>query len=339
MRMLGVLLICFCGNLFCCTDFTIMAENKSIANGRSMEFGTDLQSELIIIPKGVKQQSKLENGQRGISWTAKYAAMGMNVFGLDVLIDGINEKGLTIGGLWMPGTVYPSVKKGTSSQLISLMDLGNWILGSFSSIEEVKDALKVVEIVPEKIAQIGEVPPLHFSLHDATGESLVIEFTDGKMKMYENKVGVLTNAPEFSWHETNLRNYLNLSAVNAAPIKLDGSVLSPTGQGSGLLGVPGDWTPPSRFVRIAIFKNLVAVAKNAKQNSNLAFHLLNTVDIPYGTIRDRKDQQFDYTQWVVVKDLANPKIYWRTYGDLNIREIDFKEALQRAKNQITKIPL
>ncbi|MDN3505618.1 MAG: choloylglycine hydrolase family protein [Simkaniaceae bacterium] len=339
MKILCALLSCCCVKLFCCTDFKIMAQDKTVVNGRSMEFGTDLQSELIIFPRGLKQQSRLEGSKPGMSWTTKYAAIGMNVFGLDVLIDGMNEKGLSIGGLWLPGTIYPQEKGGDQKQMVSLMDLGNWILGSFASIEEVKKALKTVEVVPEKIAKLGEVPPLHFSLHDAQGSSLVIEFSSGEMKLYENKVGVLTNAPEFPWHETNLRNYLNLSAVNAAPINVDGSVLSPTGQGSGLLGIPGDWTPPSRFVRIAIFKNLVAVAKNAKQNSNLAFHLLNTVDIPYGAIRDRKDQEFDYTQWVVVKDLANRKMYWRTYGNLNIREMDFSEALKLAKNQVKTLPL
>lgn len=339
MKIICALLSCFCAKLFCCTDFTITAQDKTVVNGRSMEFGTDLQSELIIFPRGLKQQSNLAGSKLGKSWTTKYASMGMNAFGLDALIDGINEKGLTIGGLWLPGTIYSQEKGRDQKQMISLMDLGNWILGSFSSIEEVKKALKTVEIVPEKIAKLGEVPPLHFSLHDAAGNSLVIEFVDGEMKLYDNKVDVLTNAPEFPWHEINLRNYLNLSAVNVAPINVDGSVLSPTGQGSGLLGIPGDWTPPSRFVRIAIFKNLVAAAKNAKQNSNLAFHLLNTVDIPYGAIRDQKDLQFDYTQWVVVKDLANRKMYWRTYGNLNIREIDFSEALKLANNQIKKLPL
>ncbi|NGX26387.1 MAG: Choloylglycine hydrolase [Chlamydiae bacterium] len=338
-RKLIVLFFCLCGHLSACTDFVIKARDGSLVNGRSMEFGTDLHSELIIFPKGLHQQSTLPNGKKGMSWKVKYAYIGMNAFGLEFLSDGMNEKGLSIGALWFPETKYPSIKGSATDKMISLMDLENWLLGSFTTIQEVKRALSEVEIWPQEIPQINEVPPLHFALHDASGASMVVEFVEGKMKIYDNHVAVLTNSPAFPWHVTNLRNYISLSAMNVAPIDLDGSVLSPTGQGSGLLGIPGDWTPPSRFVRIAIFKNFVNQAQDAEKNANLAFHLLNTVDIPYGAIRDKKEQNYDYTQWVIVKDLTNRKIYWRTYEDLNIREIDFTEALKKAGKQIKKIPL
>jgi len=70
----------------------------------------------------------------------------------------------------------------------------------------------------------------------------------------ENVPGVLTNAPTFDWHEINLRHFVNLKAMSARPIRVGASVLSPIGSGSGLLGIPGDWTPPYRFVRIAAMR-------------------------------------------------------------------------------------
>lgn len=326
-------------NIFACTDFIIQGEKGSIINGRSMEFGTDLQSQIVISPKGIFTQSTYANGKKGMTWKSRYAYLGLNAFGLNLIVDGMNEKGLAMGALWFPETKYPQVKEANADSVISLMEFGSWILGSFSSLNEVKQALQTVQIWPQEVPQVKGVPPLHFSFHDADGSSMAVEFVNGKMNIYDNKVGVLTNSPAFPWHVTNLRNYINLSAINKNPVTLDGSVLSPTGQGSGLLGIPGDWTPPSRFVRIAVFKNFIQKAKNAARNANLAFHLLNTVDIPYGGVRNSKDEDFDYTQWVVVKDLTNRKLYWRTYDNLNIREIDLDEAVQKAGNNVQKISL
>jgi len=145
------------------------------------------------------------------------------------------------------------------------------------------------------------------------------------MKILDNPVGVLTNVPKLEWHLTNLRNYINLSAFNKDAVTFDGSVFTPTGQGTGLLGIPGDWTPPSRFIKIAILKNFVERAKTNNENINLALHLLNTVDIPYGVVRGANKNEYDYTQWVVVKDLSHQKLYYRTYRDLNIYSVDLRK--------------
>jgi len=157
------------------------------------------------------------------------------------------------------------------------------------------------------------------------GRSLVVEFIDGEMQISDNPIGVLTNAPKFDWHTTNLRNYINLSSINKGPATLDGTVLDPTGQGSGLLGLPGDWTPPSRFVRMALLKGFVKKPKTASLNVNLALHFLNNVDIPYGAVQENKGQEFDYTQWAIVKDLSNGVLYYRVYKNLNVQSVNFEE--------------
>jgi len=155
----------------------------------------------------------------------------------------------------------------------------------------------------------------------------------------QNTVGVLTNTPKFEWQVTNLSNYINLTAVNKDPLSFDGSVLHPTGQGSGMLGIPGDWTPPSRFVRISLFKNFVTKTLTAEQNQNLAFHLLNTVDIPYGGVRSVSGKNFDFTQWAVVKDLSNNIFSYRTYLDLNIKTIKLDNEKDMLKGKIKKIAM
>jgi choloylglycine hydrolase len=173
-----------------------------------------------------------------------------------------------------------------------------------------------------------DIPPLHLSIHDAKGKSLVVEFLEGKMHLFDNPVGVLTNAPEFPWHLTNLRNYISLSAMNKGAVTIDGTTLEPTGQGNGLLGIPGDWTPPSRFVKTAFVKQALKTPKDSRAATLAAIHLLNAVDIPYGTIRAEQGGHSDYTQWIVVKDLKNKKLHYRTYGDQNIHEVALTNTAQ-----------
>lgn len=319
--------VCGCASVMACTDFLLQDEAQRCVVGRSLEFGVNLKSRLILAPRGGRQESDI-HGSVGMKWMRHYGYIGLDSFDdSGWIVDGVNEQGLSFGALWFPGSIYPEVPAGELSYTIGLSDVGRWILGSFANVKEVKEGLESVHIYPQKIEAIGAVPPVHLSIHDREGKSLVIEFIDGKMEICNNDVGVLTNAPKFSWHRTNLENYLNLSAVNVKPVNLDGTVLSPTGQGSGLLGLPGDWTPPSRFVRMALFKQFVKKPYLAKENSNLAFHLLNTVDIPYGTVRSDTGKNFEYTQWIVVKDLSNGVVYYRTYGDLNIRSVSFENNM------------
>ena len=170
------------------------------------------------------------------------------------------------------------------------------------------------------------VPPLHVAVSDATGKALVIEFADGQMNVYDNPFGVLTNSPAFPWQLTNLRNYVNLDAADVKPLVANGVTLPPTGHGAGMLGLPADATPPSRFVRTFFNTQNAAPVKDARAALNLALHILNAVDIPQGVDRlSGKTLVGDYTQWTVVKDLTNRVVSFRSYGDLSPKAIDLKK--------------
>lgn len=320
---IGLLFICGPRFAMGCTDFRLEDQKGMIVVGRSMEFAVPLDSEIAIYPAGETIN------KNGFSWTIQYGFIGITAFSRDILSDGMNEAGLSFGALWFPSAKYPTPKKGSTP--LPIEAFGEWILGNFKSVDDVRAALAKVQILAQTVPRIQSIPPLHFSIHDKTGKSLVVEFINGKMEITDNFVGVLTNAPKFSWHVTNLSNYIHLTSFNNPSIDLNGTVIGPIGQGSGLLGIPGDWTPPSRFIRIAAYKNLVQKAPNPRKNATLAFHLLNTVDIPYGAIRPANGEGLNYTQWVVVKDLKNNLLYYRTYDDLNQRKISLSEALKGNK--------
>jgi len=177
------------------------------------------------------------------------------------------------------------------------------------------------------VPQLGSFAPLHFAIHDASGKSLVIEYVGGAAHVYDNKIGVLTNSPTYDWHIQNLRNYVNLTADNAAPVKIGNTTYAGTGQGSGLHGLPGDPTAPSGFVMAAGTAYLADKPKDAAGALLLAQHLIDRVDIPKGLVRDYANggkPAGDYTQWTTFRDHANKVYFWRSYGDTGLKALDLK---------------
>jgi len=266
-------------------------------------------------------------GKTGLKWKSKYGYLGLDADNMPLAVDGINETGFSLGLLWLPGTVYQDVPGATPEVAMSVVDIGHWILGNFKTVAEVKAAIGNVRVWAPKLADWGGTPTAHLALHDAQGNSVVIEFVDGQQKIYDNPGRVLTNAPTFDWQTTNLRNYIHVSAANAQPAAIRGSVLAPPGQGGGFLGIPGDWTPPSRFVRTTAMLAFAKAVKDAPAGVNLAQHVLNAVDIPLGDVREATGEldHSDYTQWIVVKDLTNRVLYFRSYDNLTLRAIDLKK--------------
>lgn len=312
-------------SLFACTDFVVQATDGTFVNGRSLEFAQDLQSAIQIFPRNQKVISKNPQGGNGTQWMNRYGYLGVTPLGMGFSFDGMNEKGLSFGYLWLPGvTQYPTVPPGQMGQALDFVDLGDWLLGNFATVAQVKGALKNVYVWGHEVPQLG-LPPIHVAVHDAMGNHLVIEFIGGKMVVSDNPISVLTNSPPFDWHIMNLQNYLNLNASNPNSITFRGVPIGPLGQGSGFLGIPGDWSPPSRFVKIATYLRFAKAAATGLDGVNLAEHLLNSVDIPLGEVRDPGKETGDYTQWVVIKDQSQKVFYFRTYEDLSLKMIDLKK--------------
>lgn len=332
-------LMLFSASLFSCTDFLLEDSQGNFVDARAMDFGFDLQSEFRLYPKGDRVTSMIENHRPGMSYRTKYNFAGITVFHSNLISDGMNDQGLSVGVLWFFDAKYPKPDAKNAQKTLAFQDLPNWILGCFSNVDEVKEAIPNISVWAHPIEQIGEIPEIHIAVNDRKGKSIVIQFLNHEIKVVDNEVGVLTNNPTIDWHETNLRNYINLTALDNAPMKLDGMVITPLGQGTGLHGIPGDWSSVSRFVRTAITKNYAIMAKNPTDNANLAFHILNLVDVPFGLIRTRSGEHFDYTQWAVVKDLKNLKYHYRTYKDLSIRELDLKKEFVSLGSKVKVIPL
>ena len=237
-----------------CTGLGIQARDGGIVTGRTLEFGADPRSQIVVFPAGTKFAGTVPSGT-GLQFESKYGFAGANGFGpQNAMIDGLNEKGLYVGLFYFPGFAkYMEPTPENSAKGLAPWEFGTWALANFATVDEVKEAIAKIAVVPTYLKTLKEVPPAHYKIQDAGGNCIVIEPTDSQLKVYDNPVWAMANSPEFPWHLTNLNNYLDLTSAYPASKTIRGLKLAPFGMGGGLVGLPGDFTPPSRFVRMVIY--------------------------------------------------------------------------------------
>lgn len=319
----------FSRSTLACTGITIKPKDGSVIFARTLEFAMDLKSNVIIVPRGKEYVGSTPNGKPGLRWTTKYGLVGMNAFNLPVTVDGMNEKGLHVGLFYFPGFAkYQKIKADEVCKALAPWELGVFLLGTCANVKEAVAAAKAVRVGEVVQKDMGLVPPAHFIVTDAGGNCVVLEHLEGELKVHANPLGVMSNSPSFDWHLTNLSNYVNLTVNNVPKIELGGKEWKSFGQGSGMLGLPGDFTPPSRFVRAVAFSNSALPVGTAKDGVLQAFHILNQFDIPKGAARgvEHNKQVADYTLWTSAADLKNLQYFFRTYDNSKIRMIDLKAA-------------
>ena len=324
-----------------CTGIRLIATDGSVVHARTLEFGLDLGSDVLVIPRGYARTGQTPDDKDGLSYTAKYASVGANGVGLPYLFDGLNEMGLAVGTFYFPtSAAYMPYTPEQASRTLAPWQVGSWLLENFASVDEVRANIGNVVVADVVFKAWGFTPPVHYVVHDVSGSSIVIEYVGGKLQIHDNPLGVMSNSPTFDWHMTNLRNYVNLSVQNAAPVQLGPVTLLPTGMGSGMHGVPGDFTPPSRFVRAAIYSASVLPSATGEEAVLQAFHILNQFDIPKGVARDHEKDEHgniiaDYTLWTSANDLKARRFLIRTYDNSQIRSIDLMSQNLDAKEITT----
>ena len=253
-----------------------------------------------------------------------------------------NEKGLALGMLYLPGYAkYLPPDAAAADRTIGSWEVATYVLTSCATVDEAVAALRDrVRVVEQIFPPFKIVLPVHYWIGDASGKVAIVEFVDGAMRVYDNPFGTLTNSPPFDWQRINLSNYVNLSPVNVPSARIGGVDVPNFGQGSGFIGLPGDFTPPSRFVRATLFSHWANPAPTAADTVNLGFHVLNTFDIFDGAVRSDTGNQSentkaflsskggstvvdtDTTEWVVAHDRTNLRTYVRTYGGLEVQMVD-----------------
>ena len=329
-RMLSVLLLSACGFTAhipanACTGITLKSKDGATVAARTIEWAESVMNSLyVVVPRNQELQSLTPSGMDGMKFKTKYGFVGLAVEQKEFMVEGLNEKGLSAGLFYFPNYgEYQPYDAAHKERCLADFQLVSYVLGECSSVDEVKKAL-------EKVRVIGIDPrasTVHWRFTEASGRQIVLEIVNQEMHFYENPLGVLTNSPGIEWHWTNLNNYVNLQP-GTLPVHDFGPVEGKSfGHGSGLLGLPGDFTPPSRFVRATIFQLTAAQQPSAEESVFQAFHILNNFDIPAGTEFPWGKSPADVpsaTQFTVASDTHNCMIYYRTMYNSNIRCIDLK---------------
>lgn len=249
-----------------------------------------------------------------------YAMIGVSsVFdNYPLYYEATNEHGLSIAGLNFPGNaVYCNPDKNKVN--LAPYELIPWLLGQYKNVRDVQDALPHINIIAEPFNDNLPLSPLHWMISDKQ-QSIVLETTNTGMHLYSNPVNVLTNNPPFSYHLYNLANYLNITREEPNNRLAPNLPLSPYSRGMGGLGLPGDLSSASRFIRAAFVLHNSASLPDEHSNVSQFFHILGSVEQQRGCVK--VGNQYEQTIYSCCCNTDKGIYYYKTYNNSSISAVN-----------------
>ncbi len=327
--------------------------------GRTLELTVDLPYQVAWFPKGQGVTSQLAPFA-SLEFTTRYGVLAvtmptraptpeqpLTLHDFKVL-EGLNEHGLTFSLLSYPLADGAEKEVPQETPVLTASDLGLWALGQFVTVAEVKAALSRQVVRLEALPLLGGVrSPFHYLVNDASGASLVIEFHHGEMFVYDNPVHVMTNAPRFDWHLTNLDNYTYLSNVDQPTATFGEYQAAQPDSGVATSGLPASNTSVGRFVRAAFYAHYAEKADTPESAMNTLAHIMNNFDRPRGVTIDLPQAGIshlevkglgeaagvatEFTCWISLADLSRKQFLLRTYDAFNYVRFDLSELASKTQ--------
>ncbi len=299
-----------------CISYT----NGAFYFGRNLDLDSDFGQSVVITPRQYPITFK-----QMPPFKEHYAMIGMAsvMAGYPMYAEAVNEKGLGMAGLNFPGNAfYPT--GGNRRYTVTPYELIPWILGQCDTVDTAKRLLEAADVVGIPFTKDVPLASLHFMLSDGTC-SLVVEPTAEGLKLYDNPFGVLTNNPPFPFHQMNVSQYLNLTS--AEPTNQFGERLSLTsfGVGFGSIGLPGDASPASRFVRAAFLRANAKAIQNEQASVAQFFHMLANVAMVRGMVQNKKGQE-EITRYSCCVNADTGVYYYTTYDNPQLQAVSMKQA-------------
>ena len=238
-----------------------------------------------------------------------------NIIGITAdtyFLDGINKNGLCVMSFYFPefAQYTNEIPEGNTS-LMSL-DVTGYLLKNANNINDVEKLIKKITVNEDIFPTFGTMGPIHWFVSDKSGKCIVIESVNGVLTSFENKLGILTNSPTFPTHLLSLEAYPNFSKYNN-PKKT-------YSEGTGMNGLPGDFSSISRFVRLNVFQEFHDQPQNSVDGLATTFHILNNFDIVKGYVENYQGN-IEFTQYTVVYDLNNFNAWYKTYENVVVRNL------------------
>ncbi len=288
--------------------------------GRTLDYEFSYGEEITITPRNY-----MFNFRNGKSMSSHYAMIGMAHVSdnYPLYYEAINEKGLCIAGLNFVGNaVYH--EKVTDMKNVASFEFIPWILCNCSSVLEAKDLVSKTNITGEVFSPNFPAAQLHWIISDSSS-SIVVESVEDGIKVYNNPVGVLTNNPSFDKQLFSLNNYRNLSVKNSENTFSRMVDLNSYSRGMGAIGLPGDLSSQSRFIRAAFVK-CNSVSLNGNESCvNQFFHIINSVEQVRGCC-ELDDNKYEITIYSSCCNASRGIYYYTTYNNHQINAIDMNKV-------------
>ena len=293
--------------------------------GRNLDLEYRFNEKVVITPRNYKFNLK-----NGTSITSKYSMIGMAtvVSNYPLYAEATNEKGLSMAGLYFPKNAC-FFKEEDNKLNLSPYELIPYFLGLYSSISEIKKDITKLNITNTPFSKEMPVSDLHWMISDES-ECIVIEQMEDGLKVYNNPIDVLTNNPPFEYHLNNINNYSNLSPYNSENTFSNKINLNQYGQGMGAIGLPGDNSPASRFIRASFNKLNSKCEDDEKSSVTQFFHILDSVSMVQGTTITKENKN-DITTYSCCINTSKGIYYYKTYTNNQIIAIKMSEKEKNNK--------
>lgn len=299
-----------------CTRVVYTGNNGMVATGRSMDWKTDMHSNLWVFPRGMKRNG--ETGENSLEWTSRYGSVVTSAFEI-ASTDGMNEKGLVANLLWLPETEYPARDKNKPGLAITAWV--QYMLDNFATVEEAVAYIgeDTFQVVSDRMPDGSRLATLHLSVSDAAGDCAVFEYIGGKLTVYHNKeYKVMTNSPTYD-------KQLALSEYWKAI--------------GGLTFLPGTNRAADRFARADFYINALSKTDDERIAVASVFSVVRNASVPYG-ISTPESPEISTTQWRTVSDSKNLRYFFESSLTantfwVNLRDLDFSEGAPVLKLSIT----
>ncbi len=313
-----------------CTAFRF--KKRDCYFGRNLDLDCSYGEEVCVTPRRYPINFR-QMGKMG----EHYALIGMAtvVNGDPLYYDATNEFGLSMAGLNFPNNVYYAPLDGEKDN-VTPFELIPWILAQCKSVREAKKLLSRLNLANVPYSTQLPLSPLHFIIADRE-RSIVVEPMKDGLHIYENPVDVLTNNPPFPYHLHNLNDYRNLKTDNGENCFSKDVPLEEYCQGLGAVGLPGDYSSPSRFVRAAFHKANAVCEEDEKSCVSQVFHLLSSVEMSRGSCKTASGK-YDITVYSACVNTDKGLYYYKTYSNSQISCVDMHET-DLDGTQIYRFPL
>eukprot|EP01065_Artemidia_motanka_P029854 TRINITY_DN35919_c0_g1_i1.p1 TRINITY_DN35919_c0_g1~~TRINITY_DN35919_c0_g1_i1.p1 ORF type:complete len:411 (+),score=144.90 TRINITY_DN35919_c0_g1_i1:109-1233(+) len=346
-----------------CTWVTVKAPAQNVhVIGRTMETGgksgemflrrsrtaqslsqDPLPFRVVVHPRG--EEMALGTGHCGpkvppnkwMKWTNQYGFVGIDQPDLNgpVLVEGMNEHGLTVSMHTLRQAVYQKPVEGKGS--MCYIDLPSYLMATCKTVEEAVAALQGITVEDPLWAVSASGTRGHWGIADGLGKQVVVEYLNGELHVHNNTIGIMTNDPDYEWQLRNLNNFVNLqpswpTAPHGMQIDTEiGAVPSAIGHGFNLVGLPGDVSPPARFVNMFYLRELAQQnlpVRNESEAITLVTALLNRVIVVQGSVAraQKDDPAFDFTQYAVMKIPETRKFIYRGYFNMQWKQVDLAKV-------------